>query len=566
LAVADYYNRVNADLLRLLPRDARHVLEVGCGTGAMAAAFKRFNPTTRYVGIERHAPAAEVAAGRLDRVIVADAERVGPEEVGEPSPRFDCLILGDVLEHLQDPWALLRRMAGWVADGGQVLACIPNVQHWSVVAGLIAGRWDYRDEGLLDRTHLRFFTLETILEMFAAAGLLVHEVLPRWWPDEGFERYLQLMAPVARALGADEGGFAVRSRAVQYIVRALRSATPPRRLRIQTVYASYVCSEVRIREPSESLVTVPGVRCEAAFAVDQLPAPEPAEAPILIRQRNLLELPRDLDEQRALLRKGYLLIAEFDDDPDHFPEVVRSDYFALKSCHAVQTSTPRLAETIGAYHPHVRVFANQLAQLPPPREYRPDGPVTLFFGALNRGPDWRPILPALNRVLAELGVRVRVRVIFDREFFDALETPWKEFEPLCPYDRYQAILRTADVALLPLGPTRFNRHKSDLKFVECAAHGVACLASPTVYAETIRDGETGLLYDAPEAFEASLRRLLRDDGLRQRLAGAAYRQVAAERLLAHHFRERHDWYLELLARKPELDRDLRARLPALFEG
>ena len=72
---------------------------------------------------------------------------------------MDCLVFGDVLEHLVDPWAVLARLARLVCDGGQILACIPNVQHYSVIVSLLRGKWDYQDEGLLDRTHLRFFTL-----------------------------------------------------------------------------------------------------------------------------------------------------------------------------------------------------------------------------------------------------------------------------------------------------------------------------------------------------------------------------------------------------------------------
>ena len=107
-------------------------------------------------------------------------------------------------------------------------------------------------------------------------------------------------------------------------------------------------------------------------------------------------------------------------------------------------------------------------------------------------------MPVLNGVLRDRRGRVRVQVVYDRAFFDALETEDKFFEPLCSYDRYHALLEQADVAILPLEPTRFNRHKSDLKFLESAAHGVAALASPTVYGEVIRQGETGLIYESPD--------------------------------------------------------------------
>jgi hypothetical protein len=204
--------------------------------------------------------------------------------------------------------------------------------------------------------------------------------------------------------------------------------------------------------------------------------------------------------QRALLASGYLIVAEFDDEPLRFDELVRTDFFALRSYHCVQTTTEALAEALRAYNPHVQVFPNQVAELPPARVFSASGdgtsapPATLFFGALNRESDWAPFMPALNRVLGEERGRVRVQVVHDRAFFDALETADKVFEPLCSYDRYHQILHAADIAWLPLEPTRFSRFKSDIKFIECAAHGVAVVASPTVCAQVIRHGETGMIY------------------------------------------------------------------------
>ena len=125
-------------------------------------------------------------------------------------------------------------------------------------------------------------------------------------------------------------------------------------------------------------------------------------------------------------------------------------------------------------------------------------------------------MPELNRVLAAVGGQARVQVVYDRAFFDALATPHKVFEPLCSYDRYQELLRAADIGLLPLEPTRFNQHKSDLKFIECAANHVAALASPTVYGRTIVHEETGLIYQSPTEFGEMLERLICDSPARRR--------------------------------------------------
>ena len=200
MAVAEYYNRANVDLLRLIPPDAQFVLEAGCGAGALAAAYRRINPRVSYLGIEKNAEAAAVAVAncRIDQVIVGDLETIELSELGvsEDRPRVDCLVFGDVLEHLVDPWTILAKLGRLVREGGQILACIPNVQHYSVVVNLLQGKWNYQDEGLLDRTHLRFFTLSGIQELFAGAGLRVFDIQPRWWAGTEQDRFQQVMAPV----------------------------------------------------------------------------------------------------------------------------------------------------------------------------------------------------------------------------------------------------------------------------------------------------------------------------------------------------------------------------------
>jgi precorrin-6B methylase 2 len=151
----DMSHRINLDMLRLMPPDARVVLEVGCLAGTLAEAYRRINPEVRYLGIARDSEAARAAesAGGLDRVVIGDAGVIEPAALGLPEPGtenppvVDCLVIGDVLEHMVDPWGVLARLSRWVRDGGQVLACIPNVQHYSVVVNLLRGQWEYQEEG-----------------------------------------------------------------------------------------------------------------------------------------------------------------------------------------------------------------------------------------------------------------------------------------------------------------------------------------------------------------------------------------------------------------------------------
>jgi glycosyltransferase involved in cell wall biosynthesis len=353
---------------------------------------------------------------------------------------------------------------------------------------------------------------------------------------------------------------------------SLRSAARHSPLFIRSVMCSPPCNRVRILEPNKLLATIPGTRVQASDpkGLDlEVARPEHLlggknEQKVFIWQRAALAPVDGLRFQKSLLAKGYLLVAEMDDDPRHWPTYAKNIAFTLRSCHCVQTSTEPLAELLRTFNPEVAVFPNQLAELPPPRSYTDDGWVTLFFGAWGRENDWLPIMPALNRVLAAHPDHVRVKVIHDKSFWEALATKHKEWEPACAFERYLEVLRSCDIGLLPLTPTPMNTMKSDLKFLECAGHGVAVLASPTVYEVSIVDGTTGLIYRSVEEFEAKLTRLIEDRAWRQGLAVRAYEWVRDHRLLAQHYGERHEWYLRMCERLAELNEGLKGRVPELF--
>jgi len=338
----------------------------------------------------------------------------------------------------------------------------------------------------------------------------------------------------------------------------------PRPLLVQTLLLSRMCSDViRVYEPDDMLKTIPGVRTVSAVGTADLNAGRPGEDKVFIWQRQRLNYPEDLTKQRELLRRGYLIVAEIDDDPLFWPEHAENQFVTFRSAHCVQTSTEYLAGILREFNPNVGVFPNQIASLPPLRRFQQDRPPTIFFGAFNREKDWEPIMPALNQVLADYREQVKVVVVYDKLFFDRLQFANKQFIPLCPYEQFLQILSNVDIALLPLLDTRFNRCKSDLKFIQCAARGAVVLASPTVYADSVADGETGFIYENGMQFAHRLQQLIEDSALRQKMAIRAYEWVKKNRMLWQHYEKRYEWYQAMLRRLPELNRQLLERMPEL---
>jgi SAM-dependent methyltransferase len=213
----------NEDLLALVPTDLQRIVEVGCGTGAFARECKKRNPASEYIGIELEPTRAEMARSHCDRVVRGDIEHMDDASFGSLFPS-DCWIFGDVLEHLYDPWSMLSRIRASLFPSGSVLACVPNAQHWSVQVRLNSGELRYQDAGLLDRTHLRWFTKTTLTELFRTTGFAIVEGGARLVdvPEE-FRRDTALagVRAMAEAVGCDVAAAVENAIPFQWIVRAI---------------------------------------------------------------------------------------------------------------------------------------------------------------------------------------------------------------------------------------------------------------------------------------------------------------------------------------------------------
>jgi hypothetical protein len=268
---------------------------------------------------------------------------------------------------------------------------------------------------------------------------------------------------------------------------------------------------------------------------------------------------RGLETLRTLTDAGYLVVTEFDDHPDHFDMMRNGGALNFTGVHALQTSTMAMAEVLRKYNPEIAVFPNAVVSLPEVSNFAVSNAITMFFGALNRGRDWQPFMPAINAVAAKAGDRLMFRIVHDHAFFDALETPHKTFTPTCDYETYMQLLSGSEVSFMPLSDTPFNRAKSDLKFVEAGSYRVCALASTVVYGNSIKDGRTGLLFRDPVELEARLMRLVAMPEIGRSLADAARRYVAERRMLAYQVAPRVAWYRSLWDRRAALSEAVRAR-------
>ncbi|MDP3938316.1 MAG: class I SAM-dependent methyltransferase [Deltaproteobacteria bacterium] len=164
----------HAAALGWIPRDAR-VLDVGCASGYFARRLID-EKGCRVVGIEMDPGAAARARETCERVHVGSLEdRAFLDGVDETA---DVVFFGDVLEHLADARPVLERARGWLAPGGAAICSIPNVAYWKIRLELFRGRFEYQDVGILDRTHLRFFTRASFERVLGESGYRVLEALP----------------------------------------------------------------------------------------------------------------------------------------------------------------------------------------------------------------------------------------------------------------------------------------------------------------------------------------------------------------------------------------------------
>ena len=537
-----------------------HVLELGCGDGSLATAWKRRNPQGHWTGIEADPAVAARAGAVCDTVICASPQRI-PAAVLDAAlgdRRPDVLVLSCGVGGTADPADWVADLVRRLAPDAAVLLLVRNPAHWAAIAGLMDGR-----EGTSG------LQPDAIVALCLRAGLMLDRIVASG-DDPAATAGADALAAAAPALGIDPGRATARLRVPAYLAIARRSpAAPAIRLHQHISAPAYMAA--RNDPPWQALASIPGVLTSSSTIPDpmRLPQTGPDDPRVLVLQRMLvLDRAPWLASVAGLAARGWLLVAEWDDHPALLPDAVRvgwdrNPWVPVTAMHAVQVSTPALGEAFGEHNPNVAVLPNALLELPPLPPKQP-GTVRVVYAALRR-PDIAPlVLPALLAAAAR--PEVEIVVVGDDTLGAALPTARKRVLPLQSYGKYLALLAEADVMLLPLaghGPELF---KSPLKYIESAARGAVCICSPAVYADTVRHDETAIIASTPDEWTRALDRLVADAALRNTMALAAWTDVRDHHLQAHHVGKRIAWYRDLWANRSRLRQDLAARHPEMPRG
>lgn len=204
--IDSYHDNVRHDALALVSSQAGRVLDFGGGIGATAAALKQASRASHVVVADH----VEDSLAEIDLVLCGDLEESAFIDTIIAAGPFDTILCLDILEHLRDPWTVVNNLATALAAGGAIVISVPNVNNRGILMPLLVrGKWELTDQGLLDRTHLRWFTKQSLIAMVKQSGLVVERVEPTMISRDRWISRLSI-------------GLLERFVAVQYIVRAVK--------------------------------------------------------------------------------------------------------------------------------------------------------------------------------------------------------------------------------------------------------------------------------------------------------------------------------------------------------
>ncbi|MFZ4648191.1 MAG: class I SAM-dependent methyltransferase [Patescibacteria group bacterium] len=177
-----YYSYARPEMLKFVPTKAKNILDVGCGEGLFVASLNKKSDFESW-GVEINKEVAEIAKNNINKVLVGDVFELLDSI---PNNYFDCIVFNDVLEHMENPYRVLEKIKTKLSPSGVVVCSIPNVRHVRVLRDLLFKKqWKYEESGILDKTHLRFFTKKSMVDMFEDLDYQVEKIEgingTKWW-------------------------------------------------------------------------------------------------------------------------------------------------------------------------------------------------------------------------------------------------------------------------------------------------------------------------------------------------------------------------------------------------
>ena len=521
------------------------VLEAGCASGYFGRAVRDFGHEVW--GVETDAEAAGLAATALDNVFVGTIEAFLDAE--ERPPAFDFVTFGDVLEHLADPVTILRQTHSLLGPDGCVIASIPNVAHLAVRSMLLEGRFEYSKLGIMDDTHLRFFTRDSILELFAKAGFAVERIATTVLPVSatGIPTSTATTAAAAAACVDDETEvfqFVVRARPVKTdtptaLPPTLRAGAGKRILALPPVAESTLV-DVRIRQPLRAWSEQLGGHFRCGNLT--IPLAEDIQwAEIVVLQREANETTLGLIRQ--LQQAGKKVVFDIDDLLTEIPDYLLSAQATgerrqlleqtLTCVDAVTVATEPLRDAYRELNPNIFVVPNTSSALPPmPARDLHDSRIPLVVASSDTvRVDF--ITECLREVQDAIGNRIRLIGIGPPGEYLAAKGLDIERHKNLGYEDFRFFLQglPGAIGLIPLDDSRFNSCKSAIKFLDYAQAGIVSICSNVLpYTQVVEDGRTGRL--APNetaAWKQAIFDLVENPAQREAFALAAH-QVANEEL------------------------------------
>lgn len=320
-------------------------------------------------------------------------------------------------------------------------------------------------------------------------------------------------------------------------------------------------TEARVDYPLGAMKQLPNVR--VTWGAGGVEFPKGGNSGIFILHRQFMNNAGFRTQVEKKISQGWVVVADMDDDPHHWKEYVESDFYAFRAVHAVTVSTKPLARMMRQWNPNVEVFPNAVRRLSPVvvGETKKSGVVRVFFGAINRENDWKPIIDSLNSGFEAVGSKLEVVVVHDRLFFNSVsDTVRKEFHSTLEPEVYTELLASCDISLLPLLNTGFNRLKSDLKLIESCAASVVPICSPVVYAGNPMHREVAVFAKTSAEWRDAIVKLSKDPGMLKRIRERGRDYVEKSRTHDHFAVEREMYYRRLLMKRDGLEKSRRQRI------